>query len=715
MVLIMLIPLIGFASYLLVQQWAEKTSMSRLNRLTKFATEISSYVHEIQKERGASAGYISSKGMDKFESLLQDQITETDRLKASFDVAVNEFPMQEYGDDLRGQLQKALENVRDMSEERTKTFSLSSGKAESVVYYTKTIESLLGVIRQSADLVSDADRLREFVTYIMLLDIKEAAGRERAVASASFSEGSFDHNDLQTYIAFISKQEVYIDSFQAYADQEIREYYEATVSGPDVDEVNRLRAIALASPGDLTDSGIVGTVGMFEVITRKIELLKNVEDKISSDIHDKAESSTSSATAAFWMYLIGLSLIVVCAVGSSIVIRRSITLPLMGIEASMRKLSTGDLDVEVPYVHYKSEIGEMANSVLVFRRNAIEQKHLEHQAQTEREVRRAESDRLAKEEVARKEQEAEMTAKMARAEREREREKEHEFVKAREQRSVLLEEVIAQFDNNIIGVMNSLVSASKVLDSSSASMSGIASSAQGSSESAVTASEDATENTNTVAVASEEIALSISDIAKQLCRSNEMTSSAVEEVGKTQVLVDDMNKTSNLISNVVKLINDIAEQTNLLALNATIEAARAGEAGKGFAVVASEVKELATQTARATGDISSHIEAVRVASKNVGSSVTDIREVINRSSEINNNIATAVNQQDVTTTDISRNVKMAATRVQDVKQIVNEVSTSVVEVKSFAADVQSAANEVSENTLRIKEVVEHFLRDIRAA
>jgi hypothetical protein len=604
MVFVLLVPLLGLASNILHKQWAERSAMIRLDRLTTFATDISGLVHELQKERGASAGFIGSKGANGFHEMLEEQIVTTNKVKKLFDVAVRDFPEQEYGEDLEKELKLAVENIGRLSVARDETLSFSADKQETTAYYSETIGSLFSVVREASYLITDAERLRDYVAYITFLDLKETAGLERAVSATSYARGSFDRKALQKYIALISKQEAYANSFYVSATDEIREFYELTLADPVVDRVDELRSIALSAPRDLSASGIEGTVGMYSVITEKIDLLKTVEDKISIEFRKKTAASVNSETFEFWLYAIGLSALVISAIG---------------------------------------------------------------------------------------------------------------IFKAREKRAALLERMIAEFDNKIVGVMGNLVSASTVLDSSAESMNGIASSAQNNSASAVSASEDATNNANSVAVASEEIALSISEIARQLTRADEMTTSAVEEVGKAQVLVDDMDKTSGLITNVVKLINDIAEQTNLLALNATIEAATAGEAGKGFAVVASQVKELATQTAKATDDVGSHIEAVRIASKNVGCSVVDIREVINRTSEINNTIVVAVNEQDVTASDISRNVKVAASRSQDVRSIVDEVSTSVLEVKSFATDVQVAAGEVSQNTMQIKMVVEQFLQNIRAA
>ena len=114
---------------------------------------------------------------------------------------------------------------------------------------------------------------------------------------------------------------------------------------------------------------------------------------------------------------------------------------------------------------------------------------------------------------------------------------------------------------------------------------------------------------------------------------------------------------------MIKLINGIAEQTNLLALNATIEAARAGEAGKGFAVVASEVKELAQETARATEDISQRVEAIQADTAGAVDAISQISTVIGEINDFQATIAAAVEEQTATTNEMNRNVAEAASGI----------------------------------------------------
>ena len=207
------------------------------------------------------------------------------------------------------------------------------------------------------------------------------------------------------------------------------------------------------------------------------------------------------------------------------------------------------------------------------------------------------------------------------------------------------------------------------------------------------AAEQASQNVETVASAAEELATSIREITVQVTRSSDLSNRAVADGARTNELLAALSSAAQNIGAVVGLINDIANQTNLLALNATIEAARAGEAGKGFAVVANEVKQLATQTARATGDIKGQVTEMQAvtdgaigAIKNVLSGVSDMNEICTL-------IAAAVEEQAAATREIARNVDQAAAGTREVALNISGVTAASTETGQALIKVQGAAGD----------------------
>jgi methyl-accepting chemotaxis protein len=210
--------------------------------------------------------------------------------------------------------------------------------------------------------------------------------------------------------------------------------------------------------------------------------------------------------------------------------------------------------------------------------------------------------------------------------------------------------------------------------------------------SASSATERASENVQAVAAGAEELSSSIAEISRQVGEANQVSSQAMEKTERADAVMKRLEGEAGAIGDVVRLITDIAEQTNLLALNATIEAARAGEAGKGFAVVASEVKSLAEQTAKATSQISKQVSGIQTGSSEAAEAMAEIRKVIEMLSGISSGISAAVEEQSAVTEDISGNMATAAQGVETVNAAITDIADGA---RSTAEAVASLKNEAA--------------------
>jgi methyl-accepting chemotaxis protein len=219
------------------------------------------------------------------------------------------------------------------------------------------------------------------------------------------------------------------------------------------------------------------------------------------------------------------------------------------------------------------------------------------------------------------------------------------------------------------------------------------------------AAEQVNRNIQTVSASAEEMTASIREIAKSASEAARVATSAVKVAETTNATVAKLGESSAEIGKVIKVITSIAQQTNLLALNATIEAARAGEAGKGFAVVANEVKELAKETAKATEDISQKIEAIQGNTRGAIAAIGQISTIIGQINDIQNTIASAVEEQTATTNEIGRNVAEAARGSGEIAHNITGVATAARETSSGAGETQRAAAELSRMSKELQALV----------
>ena len=357
----------------------------------------------------------------------------------------------------------------------------------------------------------------------------------------------------------------------------------------------------------------------------------------------------------------------------ALLLGRGISQPMIAMCKAMRELAGGNFDVVLPGLGRKDEVGEMAGAVEEFKMQAI--------AKAERDAATQEAQNKA-------------SSAARRAE-------------------------LIRFADEFEGAVGSIVanvSASAVqLESAAGTLTRTAESTQSLSSQVAGASEQASSDMQSVAAATEELSASVDEIGRRVRESSQIAEAAVRQAEETDGRIGKLSRAAQQIGDVVKLITAIAEQTNLLALNATIEAARAGEAGRGFAVVASEVKSLASQTAKATDEISNHISGMQGATQESVAAIKEIGGTIGKISEIASTIASAVEEQSSATQEIARSVQNVAQGTQAASANVMQVNRGATETGSASEDVLSSARTLSSESTRLREELDRFMANIRAA
>jgi methyl-accepting chemotaxis protein len=293
-------------------------------------------------------------------------------------------------------------------------------------------------------------------------------------------------------------------------------------------------------------------------------------------------------------------------------------------------------------------------------------------------------------------------------------EKERDAMAANESRRALIEGAIESFRNRIENLLRVVGQSAAAMKATAAHLSGTSGEASQNAQSAADSSEEATASVRSAAIAAEELAGSISEIARQVDQTNNVVRGAVTEADATNREMAALADMAQKIGDVIGLIRDIAGQTNLLALNATIEAARAGESGKGFAVVAAEVKNLAVQTANATGEISEQILAVQASTTNSVAAIRRISERMDEVSRYTSSVAASVEQQNAATGQISFSVTQAADGSTAAVKVFGKVAAAVSETRYSAQTVLEASQDVEKALGELRGEVESFLGQVAA-
>jgi methyl-accepting chemotaxis protein len=396
----------------------------------------------------------------------------------------------------------------------------------------------------------------------------------------------------------------------------------------------------------------------------------------ASDKLEAVNAATAAETAALkntlmTAMLAAIAVVIGGLVFANMLIGRSVSRPVRRVTAIMGRMASGERTIEIPTMARMDEIGQMYAALSSFKESLSEADRLAAQQQAEAEARAERGDRM--------------------------------------------EAVCHSFDQSITDLLKGFEEVMSELRRSAETMSEAARQTEAEAKAANDASQSAGSNVNSVAGATEELVASVGEIGRQTERSAEIAARAAARASETDKQIQGLAEAAQKVGDVVKLITDIAEQTNLLALNATIEAARAGEAGKGFAVVASEVKNLANQTAHATEEIAQQIATIQGETKTAVTAIQGISGIVGEINQIAAAIAAAIEQQGSATREIARNVEGASNGTRSVSTSIGHVSEAATETGGAAKAMLGAVARLADRSAQVQGKVADFLREIRRA
>ena len=674
LVLLLSLPLAGmlvFSAIVAWQSYQQWKNMAQTESLMKFATTVGNLAHYLQVERGATAGFVASKGA-RFAQELPGYRAEADKNLALFKESASHIGMANMSDAFRAHVEPALSKLNGLNDNRDAASQFRITAPEAAAYYTGTIAALLDaipVIGDQAELVV-AKRIQ---AYQMFLDAKEHAGRERALITQVFTADKIDPAQYRTFLDLVAAQKEHLEIFHNIATQEEKTLYDSKLSGAVTGEVEAMRKTVTSEVEDLRKTvndkvaDIIHKAGSdkaagaahkasgtgfgieplkwFAAATARINAMKEVENAVAAHI---LEVSADVATKARTVLVLDLvfsiaGILVTVLLGMWIV--RSISVPIHGLHETIQQVQSNNnltLRVKVSGKDEIAQAGEAFNLLMGSLQDII--RNVSGSAgqvrQSAGQVATA-TKQVAGSSQAQSEAAASMAATM-------------------EQMTVSIDQV---------------------------------------AEHAGEAHNSSLQNGNLSARGSEVIMQVVNDMRR-----------IADTVNQSSVIIQELGKQSDEIYTIVQVIKDIADQTNLLALNAAIEAARAGEQGRGFAVVADEVRKLAERTSQSTRVIADIVGKIQEGTKNAVSSMeTGVSQVnqgvelagqaddaINqisagaqRVSQVASDISAAIKEQSVASSDIARNVERVAQMSDENHAAIQEVAASARNLENLAEEMES--------------------------
>ena len=674
LILLAAVPLAAAAVVACISLFEKYEELSRsqvMVPLTHIAEAAEGIIHELQVERGSSVGLVKSAFQPAFAEKIAAQRAKADEAIARFDERALVFEAS--SEKLRDEFVSLRRDLAGLSDIRNAVDAGQMAPKAIVKDYTHIINDLLILIGHSIESSPIETVTAEMLPFLTLVEAKESGGLERAIGSSVLYEAMNGEVSLDTYVAYITKfaaEQAYLHEFAILSSSSQLARLEDAMDAPAVRQIETWRKTLKGILADHDPQGIDPQV-WFETATERLNLIRTV----STTFIKAAEAAAEDATASLRndMLMIGAS-VLIASLATVVVVffqLRAVTSVLSQVSGCIGRLSHGEIDVDIPHTKRPDEIGEIARSALVFRDNLKERRTL-------REAQDAEN---------------------------------HE----RTERQSRVDGLIGRFRESVAARIEGMEANTAQMEINAKTLSGIADGTEARANESVAISEQASANVQTVAAAAEELSASIQEISRQVATTTDIVGQATEVSSQASVKIGSLAEAAQRIGNVVSLIQDIAEQTNLLALNATIEAARAGEMGKGFAVVAAEVKELASQTAKATEEIAQQISGIQGATGEAVEAIQMIEKTMGEVNQYAGAIAAAVEEQGSATTEISHNAQLASEGTSNAAQNLSEMKVAASDTNQSAGQVLEATLAVRNEGGALREEIDRFLGDVSAA